>query len=124
MKEHINHDTGLRHYERFDSNSGEIVSVKAEYATMSRRPGIASNWIGKYSHDVYPKDFTTVRGKRVQPPKFYDRYIKNIDPELYDRIRGEREIRQYEASEENQPVRLHAREKVKKAQSQLLKRKV
>lgn len=45
-----------------------------EYITMSRRPGIASDWFSKYSSDVYPKDFVTIRdGIKCKPPRYYDK---------------------------------------------------
>ena len=63
--EEIDPETGLKHYERFHSHTGEIVSVLPEYATMSRGGrfgrGIGHDWIKRYTADCYPKDFTTAR---------------------------------------------------------------
>jgi hypothetical protein len=48
-----------------------------EFALMSRRPGIGSDWINSFMSDVYPKDFFTINGKKFKPPRFYDgRYMK------------------------------------------------
>lgn len=57
-----------------------------EYVTMSRRPGIASDWFKKYSSDCYPKDYITIRdGLKCRPPKFYDRlYAENHQLELLE----------------------------------------
>lgn len=83
--------TGLKHYERINSHTGEISEVWPEYCTMSRGGrsgrGIAHDWISKYTSDFYPKDFTTIRGRRVSPPAYYDRYLKSIDPFMYDDIK-------------------------------------
>lgn len=54
---------------------------KPEYITMSRRPGIASDWFDRFGTDCYPKDYITIRdGQRCRPAKFYDR--------LYERHHG------------------------------------
>lgn len=45
-----------------------------EFLLMSRRPGIGGDWIKKYSTDVYPKDYLTIRnGVKCHPPRYYDR---------------------------------------------------
>lgn len=44
-----------------------------EYVTMSRRPGIGSDFYNKYKQDIYPSDFVTIRnGVKVKPGKFFD----------------------------------------------------
>jgi hypothetical protein len=39
------------HYEVIDYDTGEVVDLKPEYTTMSRRPGIAGDWFDKYKDD-------------------------------------------------------------------------
>lgn len=116
----INEETGLKHYERINSFTGEVIEVLPEYATMSRGGrygrGIAHDWISRYSRDVYPKDFTTIRGARMRPSRYYDKYIEEIDPCLYDDIKAGRELKMLEMADENTELRLEAREKVKVAQ--------
>ncbi len=122
LKDQIDEQTGLKPYERINSFTGEIHEVLPEYSTMSRRPGIGHNWIAEYTNDCYPKDFTTIRGLRVRPAKYYDRYIKGIDPHLYDDIKAQRELSMSNLWEENTELRLQQREKVKEAQFNQLKR--
>lgn len=57
-----------------------------EFVRMSRRPGIASSWFAKYSSDVYPKDFVTIRnGIKCRPPRYYDKlFALNHCEELFD----------------------------------------
>ncbi len=62
---------GLRHCERM-TREGEVITLKKEYATMSRRPGIASRWFAKHHTDIYPSDFVTHKGKKQSLPKYYD----------------------------------------------------
>ena len=122
LKDQVNKKTGLKPYERINDYTGEIISVLPEYSTMSRRPGIGHNWIANYTRDVYPKDFTTIRGMRMQPPKYYDTYLQNIDPDMYDDIKAGRALSQEIMQIENKGPALSAREKVKKAQFNQLKR--
>jgi len=55
-----------------------------EYCTMSRRPGIAADWIKEYAGDVYPHDFVVVdRVRKLKPPRFYDnKYLLTNEKEL------------------------------------------
>lgn len=117
----VNPETGLKHYERFNSFTGEIHEVLPEYTTMSRRPGIGANWINKYAGDCYPKDYTSLNGRIVKIPKYYDKYIKAIDADMYDDIKAGRQLNAY-LSDDNNVARLSAREKVKEAQNKKLKR--
>ena len=50
-----------------------------EFALMSRMPGIGKKWIEKYLRDVYPKDFVTVNGKKVKPPRYYDTQLEKYN---------------------------------------------
>lgn len=60
-------------YDVVDYSTGEVVARRErEYATMSRRPAIGKGWYERYKNDVYPRDGVVVRGKLVQPPKYYD----------------------------------------------------
>lgn len=115
LKEKINKDTGLKNYERVNPYTGEIHEVLPEFTDMSRRPGIAHNWISRYSGDCYPKDFTTVRGVRVGLPRYYDEYLKNIDLDMYDDIKAARMLSAYK-SDDNTEQRLSQKSKVKSAQ--------
>ena len=76
------------HYEAIDYETGEIFNLKPEYVTMSRMPGIASEWFKRFHRDVYAnkKDFITVRGRKMRPPKFYDNLLKKLDPTLMEDI--------------------------------------
>lgn len=61
-----------------------------EFSDMSRRPGIGSAWLKKFTSDVYPSDNVVVNGVRCRPPRFYDNCFEVIDPVLFARIRGKR----------------------------------
>ena len=99
-----------------------------EFAMMSRGnaktgpQGIGRTWIEKYGSDVYPKDFFTMKGRRLKPPKYYDTVLENEDPELYKKIKNEREVKAIEDRKVNGPSRLIEREKYKLNQITRLRR--
>jgi len=88
----ITGDAAADHYQTVNIKTGEIHELKPEYTTMSRRPGIAADWLKKYSSDVYPADSVVVRGREMKPPKFYDRLFELDDPVLFDEIKRRREL--------------------------------
>jgi hypothetical protein len=45
----INGQQKFLHYAIINHETGEFHSLKQEYTTMSRRPGIAADWFAKYS---------------------------------------------------------------------------
>jgi hypothetical protein len=61
---------------------------KPEFALMSK--GLGKDWYKKYKTDLYPKDFVTCRGIKMQPPKYYDRLLEKEDPKLFNEIKMER----------------------------------
>lgn len=68
----------IEHYggEILDPDTGELTLKRLpEFNLMSRKPGIAADWIDEYSSDIYPSDEVVLSGKRVRkyrPPKYYD----------------------------------------------------
>lgn len=118
----VDPDTGLKPYDRFDSLTGEIKSVIPEYCAMSRRPGIAHDWIKKYSSDCYPKGFTTINGVKVGLPRYYDQVIESESPELFAAVKDARLQAAYDNSDENTESRLNQKRIVKEAQNSKLLR--
>ena len=120
----IDEKTGLKHYERINSFTGEIIEVLPEYSTMSRGGkngrGIAHAWISKFHRDCYPKDFTTIRGMKTKPPRYYDKYIEQLDVEMYDDIKEGRRLNAFINADENTTDRLRQKEVVKLAQNEKL----
>lgn len=118
----------VNHYENkdangetiFDSRTGEISERKPEYVTMSRRPGIASDWFNKFKNDVYPNDYIVLRGKIMRPPKYYDNIFEDIDKEEYDKVMFRR--KKHMESKDVDYRRLSDIEKVKLRKTKLLKR--
>lgn len=81
--------TGSRareHYERVDERTGEVYELEPEFATMSRRPGIAKGWFDAFVSDAYPADEVIVRGVPCKPPRYYDQLLKDAVPELSEEV--------------------------------------
>lgn len=78
-------------YEAGVSPTGEILYRLPERAIcVSKRPAIGRDWLEKYSSDVYPSDDVIVRGKRMRPPKYYDRVFSVANPETFAKVRSSR----------------------------------
>lgn len=101
------------YYTHTDERTGQPVRVQPEMAAMSRRPGIGSEWIRKHWRDVYSSYDKVLHNKRLlTPPKMYDKFLEEQDPELWEDIRIKRVLDAAEYDEERTPERLRARELV------------
>ncbi len=116
----INGEKEKEHYERIDYMTGEVVQLPPEYTTMSRRPGIGKKWYDKFKTDAYPKDFVTLKGAKYPLPRFYDNLFELENPEVFKEIK-EKRIRNINREDQTRK-RLLAREQVKLAQLNQLKR--
>lgn len=113
-----------KHYQRIDTQTGEIHELKPEYNNMSRRPGIGKAWLDRYQADVYPHAKVIVRGRETNPPRYYDKLYKQRDPVAWEAIEYDRYIQGKQQYQEQLPHRLQAREKVAAAKISMLKRKI
>ena len=120
----VNGKNAKNHYERIDSNTGEIYNLVPEYNTMSRRPGIASGWFDKYKDDVYPSDNIHLRDKTFRPPKFYDKMYEHLMPNEMEKIKKQRMINMQKHETDNTADRLAVKEQVKNAQLNKLIRSI
>lgn len=109
-------------YESIDPATGEVIDRRPEYVTMSRRPGIGKGWYEKFKGDVFPDDFCLVNGKKVRPPKFYERQLELQDPELFEVLKMGRVESAKEHRENNSVERLAVREDIQYRKMDRLKR--
>lgn len=93
-----------------------------EYITMSRRPGIAQGWLDRFTTDVYPDDFIVINGKKMRPPRYYDRQYEITNYCDFEIIKKKRKLKAEENKENNTSERLRVRELVKTKSIQQLKR--
>ncbi len=101
----------------------QLQGRKAEYLTMSRRPGIGKHWLEKYISDVYPSDeVITPTGNKQRPPRYYDLQLEKIDPQLLKKIKTERVTKL--TNEMKSGARKSATEKIQRAQAQLRRKQL
>lgn len=112
------------HYERIVEETGEIIHLTPEYATMSLKPAIAREWFEAYRDDCFPKDFVTHRGKRYRLPKYYDELLRRDCEQTYEQIKEERKRKAHEWAHENTPNRRRQKEAVAQAKTEQLKRQL
>lgn len=120
----ITGEPAKKHYERFDSRTGEIYEVIPEFALMSRRPGIGLNHYEQHKTDIYPDDFIVLNGRRAKTPRYYDRQLEKEHPEAYEKIKRARRKRAIERADDSTPERLLVREKCLRAKIRSLKRQL
>lgn len=105
-----------------ENADGWYAGRKPEYVTMSRRPGIASEWFSKYKDDVFPSDEVILRGKKLTVPKFYGKLLESDRLFEFERIKAERKAKALKRKDDNTFDRLRVREQVKISQLKQLKR--
>ena len=110
------------HYQEIDPDTGEITNRTPEFTKMSLKPGIGYEWYKQYTSDVYPHDYVIVRGKKVKPPKYYDKKYKIDNPYEFDELLYIREKSAKLNHADNTLERLAVKEQVAKAKLQKLKR--
>lgn len=120
----ISGDSADRHYSRVHPVTGEEYLLEREYATMSRRPGIARDWFLKFGNEVFPCDEVISRGFSSRPPRYYDSLLSVSEPSVFDSIKRKRlsEISKHAANCTGE--RLKVRERCAKAKLSLFKRRV
>lgn len=128
----VNGKNATEHYETLNEY-GEYVEKLPEYITMSlgnRKPpehpehnrGIGYQWIKKYLYDTYKDDFIIVNGRKFKPPRYYDNILKELDPELFIKIKAQRLEKVDPCHEDNSTHRLIDRQTCKIAQISSLRR--
>lgn len=88
-----------------------------EYVTMSRRPGIGADYLTEFISDVYPSDEVAILGRpSCLPPKYFDKLLEKVDPELFAKIKAKREKEfDYWTDPNSTDRRLAVRERLKEA---------
>jgi len=110
------------HYTRVDLSSGDIYNINPEFACMSLKPGIGSDWYDKFKKDAFPSDFLIVDGKKHPVPRYYADKLKKEDETLHKKIKIKRKLAQKLAAYHSTSWRLRTREECKKAQISRLTR--
>jgi len=132
------------HYEWFDKETGEVFWREPEFAHYSTKPAIGHDWFMKFHESVYPHDYIIFNGKKVRPPRYYDKLfvrmtgqcikrgsggvIEEFDihefSEAFDAIKATRIESAQKMLDDCTPERLAVREQVTQARVSSLKRKL
>lgn len=95
-----------------------------EYVTMSRRPGIGRGWLDRFGSEVWDSDEVIIDGRRLRPPRYYDRVLELEDETRYLQTKAARLKASKTDSANQTPRRLADRETVTKARVSRLKRTI
>lgn len=120
MKKYTGPDADA-HYTRVHPVTKKTVRVQPEFVTQSRRPGLGARWLERFKNDVYPHDFIVSRGRKMNPPRFYD---QKLTEEELRQIKLRRKANSNRHRSDNTKERLAVRETIKKQKLQLLERKL
>lgn len=121
----INGDKAEDHYKRLYPDTGLIVDVEPEYTTMSRKPGLGSDYYAKYKNDMYPKDFVTEKGKKYRIPTYYDKKLEVDDEKLFNLIKQKRrQAADEEKMKDDSLRRLSAKVRIQKSKTNLRNEKL
>lgn len=112
----------IRYQEGYcDPSTGEVFGPRVPpFNIMSRRPGIGRDFALKFASDIFPSDYMILDGRKVQPPRYYDKVLLEEAPLL--RVKSRRKAAARLHKEDQTPDRLKVREIVRKAQLTYLKR--
>lgn len=108
-------DKAETHYGKLSLATGEIYVTVPEFARMSLKPGIGSDWYKQFAGDVFPHDYVVMNGCKVKPPRFYDKRLEIEWPDEYMALKARRLERAMACVDDCSPVRLKTREVVFRA---------
>jgi len=101
-------------YVRVDEETGELIPLEQPRAFMSRN--LARGWWERYGSHVRDHDVVVINGKKQKPPKAYDRWLAEYEPEEMQSIKESRIEQAKEETEQERRARArnaHARAKSK-----------
>jgi len=113
-----------QHYRVVDEDTGELVKIVPEFTRMSLKPGIGADWIKRYKKDVMSGDAVVIKGRKMRPPRYYDKYLKEEEPDHSEHIEYSRYLNSKKFVDDNSPERLSVREKVTEAALRFKKREL
>lgn len=106
---------------RVDPDTGEYWEVKPEFISMSRRKGVAHDWIHKYATEVLEDDNVVIEGRKFNPPRYYD---NQLPKETMAPIKERRQQRAEAHKEDNTPERLATKKRLAIARINQLKKEL
>ena len=86
----------------FNPETGEILpeTMPLPRVYASTNPGIGKRFYERYKDEIYQTDSIIMKGVELPVPKYYDRLLKDDDPEKYEEIKAKREEERQEYTPE------------------------
>lgn len=112
------------HYQSLNLDTGEIVWLRPEYTTMSRRPGIGKGWYEIYGEATHHDDYIIMNGKKMKPPKYYDGLFELNEEDLCRSLKIQRKKAAEQHADNNTPDRLKVRHTIQERRLDKLPRKL
>ncbi len=110
-------EEAFEHYWSVPDNSGEVVRLLPEFVAMSRQPGIGKGYFDLWGLvDIFPADEVIIKGRSCMPPRYYDKLLERVAPEMYLEVKARRVERMEKFAEQCTDERLEVRERVKLAE--------
>lgn len=101
------------HYTRVNPQTGEIFKILPEFSQASLKPGIGSGWFEKFGMtDIFPRDECVINGVIGKPPRFYDKLLERVDPDLLKDVKRRRELKRIDRLDDIVYSRLKVKEKI------------
>lgn len=117
----INGPNSDDHYETIDPRTGQILKRIPEFTRQSN--GIGKKHFKLYTPDIYNFDHVILPGgKKVRPPRYYDKLYEITNPDELATIKSEREAKAKTHESNNTPERLQVREKIQQLKARRLLR--
>ena len=118
-----NKDSHYKIKNPLDKSTGVYLTHRQqEYAQMSRKPGIAGDWLTKWKDDIYKNDAIHIDGRKMKPPKYYDRQYELLHPQKMLIIKAQRKLEMEKLAHHFTPAVLLQKELNHKAKMALYKR--
>lgn len=109
------------HYQTVDPKTGQIYQRTQEFIRQSN--GIGKKHLKKYTSDIYDHDHVILSGgKKVRPPRYYDKLYEITNPDELAAIKLEREAKALKHEANNTPERLKVREHIQQQKAKRLLR--
>lgn len=100
-------------YDTLDPSTGEIIRIEPEFRSQSRRPALGREWLEANYKEVYPRDYVRLNGQRMPVPRYYDRLMEKLDPELLEQTKYLRYLNKpaWDPSEQSRQHHVNERKK-------------
>ena len=117
----VNGEKKHEHY-TISTPDGQLLEVEPEFARMSRRPAIGSQYYEDAKHEIWEYDEVIFKGHPFKPPRFYDKLLEAENPLEMQWVKDRRREAMEAVSKEYSPARLWAKEQVQAARDNLKQR--